>query len=137
MKVVRLIRDGRAVALTYMRPTDYADARDPSLRRGGNTEQIVERSREMRVAAREWKRSNEEAEHILAGLDPSRHISVRYEDFCTDSVTELGRLFTFLGLDPALRVEDFRTRGATCAGQRDADGRHERRFGWTSVGATC
>jgi len=110
VKVVRLIRDGRAVALTYMQPTDYADARDPRLRRGGNTDRIVEQSRGMRVAAREWKRSNEEAENILAGLAPSRYIAVRYEDFCADPAAELERLFTFLGLDPAQRIEDFRSR---------------------------
>ena len=36
IKVIRLIRDGRAVALTYMDPEEFADAKDPSLRGGGS-----------------------------------------------------------------------------------------------------
>ena len=38
VKVVRLVRDGRAVALTYMQPAKFADARDEKLRGGGTGE---------------------------------------------------------------------------------------------------
>ena len=35
VKIIRLIRDGRGVALTYMNPAGFADATDPGLRSGG------------------------------------------------------------------------------------------------------
>ncbi|MBN2560127.1 MAG: sulfotransferase [Phycisphaerae bacterium] len=110
VKVVRLIRDGRAVALTYSNPHEFADARDPRLRGGGNRNQHVEQPRSVRAAAREWRRSNEEAECILRGLPKSQWTEVRYEDVCTDPDRTLDRLFRFLGLDPQQRLRDFRSR---------------------------
>ena len=110
VKIVRLIRDGRAVALTYMHPHDFADAGDPKLRRGGNAGARGEQGRPIDVAAREWRRCNEEAECVLATVDPSRHITVHHEDVCTDTEKTLGRVFEFLGLDPAAREPDFRRR---------------------------
>ena len=62
----------------------------------------------MAGAAHEWRRSNEEAEHILRCLDKSRWITVRYEQLCEDTENTLGRLFEFLGLDSKKRVRDFR-----------------------------
>ena len=59
--VIRLIRDGRAVALTYMDPENFADARNPSLRGGGAGDHRRAERLTMAQAAREWKRSNEEA----------------------------------------------------------------------------
>jgi len=62
--VIRLIRDGRAVALTYMDPAGFADAKDPSLRAGGMGGDRRREKLTMAQAAREWRRSNEEAEHV-------------------------------------------------------------------------
>jgi len=107
--VIRLIRDGRAVALTYMDPAGFADAKDPSLRAGGMGGDRLGERLTMAQGAREWRRSNEEAEHVLAGLDRSRWTQVRYEQLCTDTDATLDRLFTFLGLDPARRIQDFRS----------------------------
>jgi len=110
VKVIRLIRDGRAVALTYMDPADFADAKDTSLRSGGSGGDRASQCLTMAQAAHRWRRSNEEAEHLLAGLDRSRWTEVRYEEYCSDPGTTLGRLFEFLGVDPKKRVHDFRTR---------------------------
>jgi len=110
IKVVRLIRDGRGVALTYMDPAGFADARDPDLRGGGGGSggQREHKRLAMAQAAHQWRRCNEEAEHVLRRLDKLRWIDVRYEDLCKDTENTLGRLFEFLGLDPNKRVHDFR-----------------------------
>jgi hypothetical protein len=63
----------------------------------------------MAGAAYEWRRSNEEAEHILCRLDKSQWIEVRYEDLCRDTENTLVRLFEFLGVNPDKRSRDFRT----------------------------
>jgi hypothetical protein len=101
VRVVRLIRDGRAVALTYMDPAGFADASDPRLRGGGMGGPPSGEELDMAAAARDWRRSNEEAEAILSRLDPSRWTEVRYEDLCLDTEGTLARLFTFAGVDPA------------------------------------
>jgi len=87
VRVIRLIRDGRGVALTY----------------------IEERGLKMAEAAHEWRRSNEEAEHLLAGMDPSRWVEVRYERLCAEPERTLRRLFAFLGVDPSKGTLDFRS----------------------------
>lgn len=109
VRVIRLIRDGRAVALTYTDPARFADAGDPARRGGGMGGDRRGERLSMAEAAREWRRSNEEAEHILAGLDRSRWTEVRYEELCADPQKELGRLFEFLGVDPAKAEKDFRS----------------------------
>jgi hypothetical protein len=108
VKVIRLIRDGRAVALTYTDPANYADTTNPALR-GGGTGGGRERERlAIASAAQEWRRSNEEAENALRDLDPSQWIAVHYEELCTDTPAELSRIFTFLGLEPQRAAGDFR-----------------------------
>jgi len=108
VRVIRLIRDGRAVALTYMDPARFADASDPS-RRGGGTGRTREDERLSPAdAAYEWRRSNEEAEHLLAGLERGRWMQVRYENVCTDTGNTLRRLFAFLGVGPDRAERDFR-----------------------------
>ena len=62
----------------------------------------------MRAAAREWRRSNEEAERVLRGVDPAKCIEVRYEELCADSDRTLARIFAFLGVDPDGRERRFR-----------------------------
>ena len=64
----------------------------------------------MAQAARQWRRSNEEALHLLATLRPSRWIDLRYEALCADPEGQRRRLFRFLALDPAeaCPVDQFR-----------------------------
>ena len=108
LKVIHLIRDGRGVALTYMDPARFADARDPSKRGGGIRGNREDERLSMAQAAHQWRRCNEEAEHVLRHLDKSQLIEVRYEELCKNTENTLGRLFEFLGLDPDKPVHDFR-----------------------------
>jgi len=109
VKVIRLIRDGRAVALTYMDPAHFADAQDASLRAGGaGGSRPVERLT-IAQAAHQWRRANEEAEHLLACLDRSNRAEVRYEDYCSDPDATRRRLFEFIGVEPARAMHDFRS----------------------------
>jgi hypothetical protein len=103
IRVIRLIRDGRAVALTYVDPTTFANALDPKVRterRGAGVS--------FTRAAREWRRANEEADHLLTRLDPARWIQVRYEDYCRDADGVLGPVYRFLGLAETQATRDFR-----------------------------
>lgn len=108
IKVIRLIRDGRAVALTYMDPAGFADAEDPALRGGGSGGQHESERLPMDQAAYQWRRCNEEAEYILCRLDRSQWIEIHYEELCKDTEGTLDRLYKFLSIDPDKRVRDFR-----------------------------
>jgi len=108
IKIIRLIRDGRGVALTYMDPAKFADAKDPAVRGGGSGVQCEDKWLSMAQAAYEWRRSNEEAEHVLHCLDRSQWIEVRYEELCIDTENTLGQLFEFIGLDPDKWSREFR-----------------------------
>ena len=68
IKVIRLIRDGRAVALTYTDESEFADASDPAFRGGGSGDHRPNAQDNMRGAAREWRRSNESADCLTARL---------------------------------------------------------------------
>ena len=109
VRVIRLIRDGRAVALTYTDEINYADATNPSLRRGGTgaADSILRLS--VWEGARQWRRCNEEAENVLATVPKDRWIAVRYEELCAQTDTTLRRLCRFMGLDPGKIVPHFRS----------------------------
>lgn len=100
IRVVRVIRDGRAVALTYVDPARFADAREEHLRGGGSG---GDRSAEMlpiTEAALEWRRSNEEADSILARLPRTQWAEVRYEALCADPQAALRPALECIGVDP-------------------------------------
>jgi hypothetical protein len=109
VKVIRLIRDGRAVALTCMDPAGFADSRDPSKRAGGMGSDREKERLSMAQAAYQWRRCNEEGEHVLRPLAKARWIEIHYEGLCTNPDATLSRLFTFLGVDPDKRIVDFRS----------------------------
>ncbi len=104
VRVVRLVRDGRGVALAYADPARFADAADPALRGGGAGGDRADEMLAISGAAMEWRRSNEEAEAVLSGLDPRKWKAVRYEDLCADPERTLRSLFSFLGVDPGVGV---------------------------------
>lgn len=109
-RVIRLIRDGRAVSLTYTDEWSFADASDPALRGGGTGTRRAPPRGDIAEAAREWRRSNEAADCVVARLPRDRWLLVRYEDVCADPQKELRRISEFLGLDPALVTLNFRSR---------------------------
>jgi hypothetical protein len=109
VKVIRLIRDGRAVALTYVDPAGFADAQNPDLRAGGTGGDRRKERLHIEQAAYQWRRCCEEAENILNRLDKSQWIQIRYEDLCTNTDEILSRIYVFLGLNPEKRIKDFRS----------------------------
>lgn len=110
IRVIRCIRDGRAVAMTYMDDWNFADASDPTLRGGGSGSKRPPPRRNMAEAATEWKRSQEANTALIATLPPSQWTEVRYEELCADPEKILRRLLTFLDLDPNAVILDFRAR---------------------------
>lgn len=111
IKVIRTIRDGRAVSMTYIDDWNFADASDPALRSGGTgVKRAASVRRNMEEAANEWKRSQEASESLLARLPRSQWTEVRYEDLCGDPEGTLRRLLKFLDLDAENPVLDFRAR---------------------------
>ena len=109
VRVVRFIRDGRGVALTYMDPAQFADTRNPDLRQGGMGGDRSHQRLRMEQAAREWRRSTEEAEHIVNRLGRDKVVEARYEDLCRNPVATLRPIFEFIGVDPDAASLDFRS----------------------------
>lgn len=108
IKVVRVVRDGRAVALTYMNPDSFADARQPE-KRGGGARASTHETLSMYEAAREWKRSNEEAEE-LKRLFPARDfMTIRYEELCKDPAKVLSGIHGFLDVPVDHAYEHFKS----------------------------
>lgn len=105
VSVVRLVRDGRAVALTYMDPLGFASSQEMRANGRGNR-----RAMSMEAASYQWRRANEEAECVSASVDPARWIDLRYEEYCRDPDGVLHDVFEFLDLDPAQATRDFRAR---------------------------
>ena len=99
LRVIRVIRDGRAVALTYTDDWTFADSKDPDMR-GGGTGIRRPPLGSMIAAANTWKRSNESCDALTARLPATQWTEVRYEDLCSDPEGTLKRLVTFLNLDP-------------------------------------
>jgi hypothetical protein len=109
VKVVRVIRDGRAVALTHLKPAEFADATDPGLRGGGSGSSFSNRyALPMVAAAREWRRSNEEAEQILRTIPAHDQVCISYEQLCTNPRETMNRIFSFLELPESGEYENFR-----------------------------
>jgi hypothetical protein len=94
IKVVHLVRDGRAVALSMIAHGLKAETR----------------ARTVELAARSWSRRNESAEDLLARLPASRWTRVRYEDLCAGPEQVLRRVCEFLEIDHRNLVLDFRSR---------------------------
>jgi hypothetical protein len=109
IRVIRIVRDGRAVSLTYTDPATFADATKQDLKGGGSGASRDHQRLSMAAAAREWRRSNEEAETILRQLPETQWMAVRYEDVCADPAGTLRRLAGFIGVDPAAVRLDFRS----------------------------
>ena len=109
VRVLRLVRDGRGVALTHTNPAEFADAANPELRSGG-TGGPGHRGLSMADAAELWRRSNEEADRVTATLRPAQWLEVRYEQLCQRPAETLRAIGDFLELPPQPVGESFRAR---------------------------
>jgi len=94
IKVIRLVRDGRAVAHSII----------------GHGLQRPSRSQTVAAAARAWRRSNEAAECLLRRLPAAQWLAIRYEDLCVKPAPTLQHVCQFLGIDPEMVNLDFRSR---------------------------
>ncbi len=94
IKVIHLLRDGRAVATSML---GHGTKRDT-------------RAKSVEAAASSWRGNNETAERLLARLPSSQLLQIRYEDLCREPEPTLERLCEFLGMDPERIVLDFRSR---------------------------
>jgi hypothetical protein len=83
MRILHLVRDGRAVAASAIRRHDNMSAS---------------------MAARIWKRDNQNLRMMLRTVPDRRKLGVRYEALCEDPAAELRRVCQFLELefDPAM-----------------------------------
>lgn len=109
VRLIRLIRDGRAVSLTYIDPFNYAGAADPEIMKKTAPKTPPRKLMPMAKAARMWRRSNEAAEELLARANPSRVIRLQYEEFCREPEVFLKRIVGFLDLDSDRIQMDFRS----------------------------
>jgi hypothetical protein len=110
VKVVRLVRDGRAAALTYVDPERFADSHRPERRGGGSGASRDDERLSLREGAREWRRSNEEAAAVLARMPRDRWMQIRYEDLARDPRGTLAPVFRFLGVSGEAAIETFKGR---------------------------
>jgi hypothetical protein len=123
--VVHLVRDPRAVAFSWSRPTP-----DPSLRGAPMEQKSVVRS------ATDWLRAHATAERVLARLEGDRVVRVRYEDLARDPAGLVAAL-TGRGETVAFAADDLGPSHAICgnptrfrAGQRvEPDERWRREMG--------
>lgn len=108
VRIIRLIRDGRGVALTVTDEGRFADATNPKLRGGGFGTASWCRNRPISFGANVWRRSNEEAECIISQLNRSQWMEMRYEQLCAAPAESLRTICGFLELDPERVVLNFR-----------------------------
>ncbi len=105
---VNLLRDGRDVAVSLSRVAWWPDHRlwwDTDQRTpaeiGGDA---------LALCARNWTEEVEEIETGLSGVDRARILDVRFEELLAAPVSELSRIYRFLGLteveglEPAIRA---------------------------------
>lgn len=110
VRVLRLVRDGRAVSMTHTSPAEFADAADPRNRSGGSGAVRPNFRLPMDEAALLWRHSNEEADRVTASLPRAQWMEVRYEELCRRPEETLRAVCDFLRLTPAPVEENFRAR---------------------------
>jgi hypothetical protein len=87
IRVLHLVRDGRAVTRSTMRNLD----------------------RSAEDGARSWLGAAHDAERLRRRFPADRWMTLRYEDLCLDPKTTLDRISGFLGVRPGGGVPDFRS----------------------------
>jgi hypothetical protein len=98
INIIRLIRDGRAVALTYTDSGTYADASDSRFRGGGTGKYRVGENCGISSACFQWLRANEEIENILRMVGTKKVVRVKYEDLCERPRSVMEGLHEFIGV---------------------------------------
>ena len=96
VRVVHLVRDGRAVARSSIRNFGWDAA----------------------AAADSWLADNLRSERICRSLPPERWIRVRYEDLCADPPGTLARIHQLAGVAPQAELPRFREKEQHVVGNR-------------------
>jgi len=107
--VVRVVRDGRGVLLTYVNPSEFADSQNPELRQGGMGGNREDEKIPFDKAMHEWMRSNMEAEEVLKTVADDRKIKIKYEELCLNTQETLKTIFEFIGVDSNRMNMDFKS----------------------------
>jgi hypothetical protein len=94
IKVIRLLRDGRAVTTSTL---------GHGLKRASRQESVA-------AAALSWFRNNEAADRVLAGLPASQWTTLQYEQLCQNPEETLRGICNFLEMDTRQIVLDFRAK---------------------------
>jgi hypothetical protein len=96
VRVIHLVRDGRAVVCSSMRNLGWS----------------------LEAAADSWLADNRRCESARRRLPASRWLRVRYEDLCADVAGTLSRIHRFAGVAPRAEVPRFREREQHVIGNR-------------------
>ena len=94
IKIIRMVRDGRAVTTSML----------------GHGLKRATRRESMAAAALSWFRNNEAAERVLADLPASQWMHLQYEELCRQPEATLRHIGDFLGMDTRAIVLDFRAK---------------------------
>jgi hypothetical protein len=94
IKIIRLVRDGRAVTVSTM---------GHGFKRDSRRETVA-------GAALSWRGNNEASERILADLPTSQWMFVKYEELCRQPEETLRGICKFIGIDSRNIVLDFHAR---------------------------
>ncbi|HKV11547.1 MAG TPA: sulfotransferase [Thermoanaerobaculia bacterium] len=86
MKVIHLVRDGRAVSWSSMKNLGIGPE----------------------AAADSWLADNHGAEHAKRYFPKDRWMTLRHEDVCADPLSMLSRVYNFIGVPAKNGVHDFR-----------------------------
>ena len=96
MRVIHLVRDGRAVSWSTMKNLNV----DPQ------------------EATRSWLADNHGCEHARRFFPADRWMTLRYEDLCTDPLKTLEKVYGFIGVPAKNGVHDFRATSQHIIGNR-------------------
>jgi hypothetical protein len=94
IKVLNLVRDGRAVVVSML---------GHGFSRGSREETIA-------AGALAWRRINEASERILNALPADRQMQIQYEELCRQPEATLRGICKFLGMDTRQIILDFRAK---------------------------
>jgi hypothetical protein len=100
-RFIHIVRDGRAVALSYLKKQKKKIDDVPRFYQKNGYDAPFDDLLE--TFARSWKRHIEEVERQkspVGPLDEGRLHELSYEDFCADPRAQLRRVIAFIGLDP-------------------------------------